>query len=60
LDAVGGKVHELLFFGPEGTVAEGTVSNIFIVKEKCLLTPSVASGILKGVTRGIVIAPARA
>jgi branched-chain amino acid aminotransferase len=53
------KAHELLFFGSGGTVAEGTVSNLFIVKEKCLLTPSVASGILKGVTRGIVIGLAR-
>ena len=47
--------HELLFLGPLGTVAEGAVSNIFIVKEKCVLTPSVGSGILKGVTRGFVI-----
>ena len=51
--------HELLFLGPLGTVAEGAVSNVFIVKEKCLLTPSVGSGILKGVTRGFVIDLAR-
>lgn len=55
LDPARTEPHELLFFGSGGTVAEGTVSNLFIVKEKCLLTPSVASGILKGVTRGIVI-----
>ena len=36
------EAHELLFFGAGGTVAEGTVSNIFIVKGKRLLTPSVA------------------
>ncbi len=53
------EAHELLFFGSGGTVAEGTVSNIFIVKGKRLLTPSVASGILKGVTRGVVIELAR-
>ncbi len=53
------EAHELLFFGAGGTVAEGTVSNIFIVKGKRLLTPSVASGILKGVTRGVVIGLAR-
>jgi branched-chain amino acid aminotransferase len=53
------EAHELLFFGAAGTVAEGTVSNVFIVKGKRLLTPSVASGILKGVTRGIVIGLAR-
>ncbi len=54
-----GAAHELLFLGPQGTVAEGTVSNIFIIKEKCLLTPSVGSGILRGVTRGIVMDLAR-
>lgn len=51
--------HELLFLGPLGTLAEGTVSNVFIVKKKSLLTPSVGSGILKGVTRGLVIGLAR-
>jgi len=53
------QTHELLFFGPSGTVAEGTVSNIFIIKQKSLLTPSVSSGILKGVTRGLVMDLAR-
>ena len=47
--------HELLLLGPSGTVAEGTVSNIFIVKKKRILTPSVSSGILRGVTRSLVI-----
>ena len=47
--------HEWVFLGPGGTVAEGAVSNLFIVKGKRLLTPSVASGILKGVTRGLVL-----
>ena len=51
--------HELLFLGPLGTMAEGTVSNIFIVSQKSLLTPSVGSGILKGVTRGFVMDLAR-
>ncbi len=53
-------IHELLFLGPSGTVAEGTISNIFIVKHKRLLTPSVSSGILKGVTRGVVMEIAQA
>jgi branched-chain amino acid aminotransferase len=51
--------HELLFFGSGGGVAEGTVSNVFAVKGKTLLTPSVASGILRGVTRQIVIGLAK-
>ena len=53
------EAHELLFFGAGGTVAEGTVSNLFIVKGKRLLTPSVGSGILKGVTRSVVLGLAR-
>ncbi len=63
LDAAGedglSRPHELLFLGPSGTVAEGTVSNIFIFKEKSLLTPSVSSGILRGVTRAVVMDLAR-
>ncbi len=55
LEECGPKAHELLFLGPTGTVAEGTVSNLFAVKEKRILTPSAASGILSGVTRGYVI-----
>lgn len=55
----GGQAHELIFLGQGGVVAEGTVSNIFIASQKRLLTPSVSSGILRGVTRGIVIDLAR-
>jgi len=55
LDKGQAPVHELLFLGQGGTVAEGSVSNIFIVKEKRLLTPHAASGILRGVTRNFVV-----
>ena len=46
---------EILFLGPNFMLAEGAVSNIFIVKGKTVLTPGLASGILEGVTRGAVI-----
>jgi branched-chain amino acid aminotransferase len=55
LDQKNPKPHELVFLGQGGYLAEGTVSNLFLVKRKSLLTPSVASGILRGVTRGFVI-----
>ncbi len=55
LEKGGDPAHELLLLGPSGDVAEGTVSNIFIVKQKRILTPSVSSGILRGVTRGFVM-----
>ena len=42
-----------------GFVAEGTVSNVFIVKKGQLLTPSVSSGCLEGITRNAVIEIAR-
>ncbi|MGM0471793.1 MAG: branched-chain-amino-acid transaminase [Bacillota bacterium] len=38
-----------------GFVTEGTVSNIFIVKDGKLKTPPLAAGILAGVTRELVI-----
>lgn len=55
------KAHELVLLNQQSTVAEGTVSNIFIVEagRPKLLTPSVSSGILRGVTRAFVIDLAR-
>jgi len=38
-----------------GHLTEGTISNIFFVKDEILCTPSVKCGILDGITRGIVI-----
>ncbi len=49
------RAHELLFLGSGGFAAEGTVSNLFILKGKRILTPSAGSGILSGVTRAFVI-----
>ena len=39
----------------EGYVAEGTISNIFMVKKGVLHTPHVSTGILEGVTRDLVL-----
>ena len=38
-----------------GYVAEGTFSNVFIVKNDTLITPSLESGILSGITREVVL-----
>jgi branched-subunit amino acid aminotransferase/4-amino-4-deoxychorismate lyase len=38
-----------------GYVAEGSRSNIFLIKGKELLTPSLESGCLNGVTRGVIL-----
>ncbi|MFW6153370.1 MAG: aminotransferase class IV [Halobacteriota archaeon] len=43
----------------EGDVAEGTVSNLFLVEGDALVTPAITSPILPGVTREAVIILAR-
>jgi branched-chain amino acid aminotransferase len=56
LDESGARAHELIFIGAGETgLSEGTVSNLFIVKGKRLLTPPASSGILRGVTRRFVM-----
>lgn len=42
---------EALLRNPEGFLAEGASSNVFLVQGKTLVTPDPASGILDGVTR---------
>jgi len=39
----------------EGFIAEGTVCNIFFVRNNILCTPSVDTGVLDGITRELVI-----
>ena len=46
---------EAILLNTRGEVAEGAVSNVFIVKRGSVVTPSLDSGILPGVTRGIVL-----
>ena len=43
----------------EGHVAEGSGQNIFVVKHGVIRTPAAYAGILKGVTRDVVIELAR-
>jgi len=59
-DARAGGAYEGLMLNREGFITEGTTSNVFAVKDGVLLTPPLAAGILEGVTRGIVLALARA
>jgi len=46
---------EGIMLSTEGYVAEGTVCNIFIIKNGIIKTPALSVGILNGVTRSIVI-----
>ena len=47
--------QEAILLNMEGYLAEGTISNIFLIKDKKILTPAVSSGILDGITRRTVI-----
>jgi branched-chain amino acid aminotransferase len=45
---------EAILLTPEGTVADGSGENIFVVRDGVLYTPDLASGILPGITRDTV------
>lgn len=46
---------EVISLNSKGLITEGTISNIFIVSKEIVYTPKKSSGILEGVTRGVVI-----
>ncbi len=53
--AVKSGFEEALMLDPQGTVAEGTGENIFIVKNGVVRTPPLAAAILAGITRDTTI-----
>lgn len=53
------EFSEAVFCDTSGRLCEGTGSNIFFVKDDQIVTPSEASGLLRGVTRDLVIELAR-
>lgn len=50
-EAIAGKVDDAVLLNTQGHVAEGTVSNILVLKDGQLLTPPVSSGALPGIAR---------
>ena len=46
---------EALMLNERGCVCEGSMANVFLVREGCLITPSEESGCLAGITRGAVM-----
>jgi branched-subunit amino acid aminotransferase/4-amino-4-deoxychorismate lyase len=50
---------EAIMLNEQGLVAEGSTSNVFLVSGNALRTPGEDSGILPGVTRGLVLELAR-
>ena len=47
--------RDCLYFNNNGYLAEGTTSNVFIVKDKAIFTPPDDAGILPGITRSYLI-----
>lgn len=60
MEAVAAGLDEALLLNDQGFIAEGGSSNVFFVKSSGLLTPSLESGILPGITRGVVMELAEA
>jgi branched-chain amino acid aminotransferase len=50
---------EAIVLNEQGFVAEGSAENVFLVRHGVLLTPSVASDVLEGITSGTVMELAR-
>jgi branched-chain amino acid aminotransferase len=46
---------EALFLNTGGDLCEGAISNLFLVRQGTLLTPSLSSGCLPGITRSLII-----
>jgi branched-chain amino acid aminotransferase len=55
IEGIHSGADEVLMLDSEGHVAEGSGQNLFVVKHGAVRTPAAYSGILKGVTRDVVI-----
>lgn len=58
-DAITAKAFDAIMLNPAGELAECTTSNLFLVRQGRLLTPSIDCGILDGLTRNLVLELAR-
>ncbi|MDQ6767874.1 MAG: branched-chain amino acid transaminase [Candidatus Eremiobacteraeota bacterium] len=54
-DAVKSGFDEAILLTADGHVAEGSAENIFIVRDRVLITPPVTDNILEGITRAAVM-----
>jgi branched-chain amino acid aminotransferase len=59
VEGIQAGADEVIMLDSSGTVAEGSGQNIFVVKGRAIRTPPAHAGILKGVTRDVVIELAR-
>jgi branched-chain amino acid aminotransferase len=49
------SAFEALWFTPEGLLAEGAISSVFVVRDEQLLTPPLDTPVLPGITRAAVM-----
>lgn len=54
-EAVQNGWDETLFYNVSGYLTEGSVSNLFIIKNETVLTPAIECGLLPGITRDKVL-----
>ena len=55
IEGIHAGADEVLMLDSSGSVAEGSGQNLFVVKKGKLRTPPASAGILKGVTRDVVL-----
>jgi len=53
--AINRGYDEVLFLNTEGYVSEGSISNIFYIKDSVIYTPDLKCGLLNGVVRSFII-----
>jgi len=49
------RTYDVLMLSEDGYLAEGSFSNVFLVKGERIITPSLETGILSGITREVVL-----
>ncbi len=54
-DAKGMGFDEAILTNTKGYITEAATSNLFVVRKGSLITPSIGSGCLPGITRGVII-----
>jgi branched-chain amino acid aminotransferase len=59
IEAVNAGVSEAFLLNQEGYITEGTADNFFLVKNGVVKTPPANAGILKGITRDVIVENAK-
>lgn len=55
IEAKNRNVYEAIMLNYRGYIAEGTITNIFFIRDRTLCTPGIEVGILDGITRKIIL-----